>query len=136
MLFDIQVGTFVCVCVCVWHDKLITKIYLEMQRAKNTQSDLEKEQQNWGTWTVATEIKAMVLDQGDKPTNGREGSPETDHDVYFHLIYGKLNSVVQQERMSQLDINTENKCILDRNLPPYRKVNSRWLVDLHIKGKQ
>lgn len=37
--------------------------------------------------------------------------------------------------MSQLDIDTENKCILDLNLAPYKKVNSRWLVDLHVKWK-
>lgn len=37
--------------------------------------------------------------------------------------------------MSQLDIDTENKCILDLNLASYKKVNSRWFVDLHVKGK-
>lgn len=80
-------------------------------------------------------LKPCCWIQGDKPTNAREESPETDRDVYFHLIYGRLNSTVQQERMSQLDIDTENKCILDLNLAPYKKVNSRWLVDLHVKWK-
>ena len=80
-------------------------------------------------------LKPWCWIQGDEPTNGREESPETDHDVYFHLIYGRLNSAVQQERMSQLDIDTENKCILDLNLAPCKKVNSRWLVGLHVKGK-
>lgn len=81
------------------------------------------------------EIKAVLLDSRRQANQRKRRESRNRRDVYFHLIYGRLNSTVQQERMSQLDIDTENKCILDLNLAQYKKVNSRWLVDLHVKWK-